>query len=131
MIENRFSFLFWPLCSIWSSWARAQTRAAVATHIEAASALPPLTCCAGVGGGGSNLRPGATELTPTLLCHSKNWKQFLFSKKFGLLGGVCKDLELLCYYLSATEYGIRIQPWSQGWAPSNWAEGRGKRTSRV
>ena len=30
----------------------------------------------------------------------------------GFLGTMYEDCEFLCYYLSATEYGIRIQPWS-------------------
>ena len=32
-----FFFLFWPPCSIWSSWARDQIPVTVATHMAAAT----------------------------------------------------------------------------------------------
>lgn len=41
--------LIWPPCGMWSSQARYQVWAAVATYTAAAAMLDPLTCCAGLG----------------------------------------------------------------------------------
>ena len=45
-----FSFFhFWPPSGMWSSWARDQIRATVATYAAAAAMPDPLTHCAGPG----------------------------------------------------------------------------------
>ena len=45
----RFSFLFWPLHSIWSSRARDELQATGVPCVTAAAKPDPLTHCAGLG----------------------------------------------------------------------------------
>ena len=61
LFYHYYYFLFWPLCSMWSSWARDQIHTAFVTCPKAAATLDPLTHCAGLG---LNLSPGAAEMLP-------------------------------------------------------------------
>ena len=64
-----FILLFWLPQGIWSSRARDQIQAKVATYSTDAATPDRLTHCAGLG---SNSCPGAAEIPRLLLCHSKN-----------------------------------------------------------
>ena len=48
-VQAAFCLLYWPPCSLWGSWARGQTRAAVVTCATAAPAPDPFTRCTGPG----------------------------------------------------------------------------------
>ena len=65
---------FLAALGIWSSRARGQIQTMSATYATAAATLDPQPT---VPGQESNLHPGAAEMLPILLCHSRNSLGFL------------------------------------------------------
>ena len=80
-----FFFLFWPSQGTWSSWARDQIQAALASWVQLGNA-GSLTHCAGQG---SNLHPNVPKMPPIPLSHSGNSPQYIFMAFVSNNNGEC------------------------------------------
>ena len=73
VIKCDFFPFFWPFPGIWSSQARDQTQAALATYAKAVAMLDPYPTLLGRL---SNLHPRAPEMPPIPLRHSGNTQNY-------------------------------------------------------